>query len=214
MSNKPHLIIGGGGHASVLLDLLIQKNINVIGYVSPKPAVNKKLFSGLDWFNNDGDILKFNKSAITLVNGIGSLPYNELREKIYAEYKELGFSFATLISPNAIVSKFATLEEGVQVMNGAIIQTGTNVGYNSIVNTAAVIDHDCNIGHNNHIAPGVTISGQVTSKASVHFGTGASVIHAIDLNANVIIGAGAIITKNVDANTICYSARTIKKVRE
>lgn len=212
--NDSVLLIGSGGHASVLLDMLIEQKTKVLGYVSPLPAVNQKLFSNFHWFKSDEDILQFDKSTIKLVNGIGSLPENTLRADFYSKYQQIGYSFATLISTEAEVSRYATLEEGVQVMRGAIIQTGTNVGYNSIVNTGSIVDHDCSIGSNNHIAPGVSISGQVTSQKNVHFGTGSSVIQSININENVIVGAGSTITKDVEANLICFPAHITKKVRK
>jgi len=206
------LLIGAGGHASVLLDMLIEKNVNILGYVSPSPANNQTLFSQYRWYHNNEDILKFDKATIKLVNGIGSLPGNTLRADFYNKYKKIGYRFATLVSNNACVSRYVCFEEGVQVMNGAIIQTGVSVGFNSIVNTGSIVEHDCSIGSNNHIAPGATISGQVTSQKSVHFGTGSSVIQSININRNVVIGAGVTITKDVDENTICYPARIFKKV--
>ena len=206
------LLIGAGGHASVLLEMLIQQKTNILGYVSPFPAANIKLFSDLHWFQNDADIDQFDKLTIQLVNGIGSLPGNTRRADLYRQYKKLGYSFATLISSESSVSIYTCLEEGVQVMRGAIIQTGTSVGYNSIVNTGSIIDHDCSIGNNNHIAPGATISGQVTSKENVHFGTGSSVIQLININENSVVGAGTTIIKDVEKNTICYPARIFKKV--
>lgn len=210
--NDGVLLIGAGGHASVLLEILIEQKINIIGYVSPSPAVNQKLFSDFHWLKFDDDILQFDKSKIKLVNGIGSLPGSTLRADFYNQYKKLGYTFITLISNKASVSTYAYLEEGVQVMHGAIIQTGTSVGCNSIVNTGAIIDHDCIIGNDNHIAPGAAISGQVTSKTSVHFGTGSCVIQSININENVVIGAGTTITKDINKNNICYPARISKKV--
>jgi len=210
--NDGVLLIGSGGHASVLLELLIEQEVNVLGYVSPLPAINQKLFSGFHWFKSDEDILPFDKGTIKLANGIGSLPGNTLRADFYNKYKNLGYRFVTLVSKDAGVSKFATLDQGVQVMRGAMIQTGTSVGYNSIVNTGSIVDHDCSIGSNNHIAPGVTLSGHVISKENVHFGTGSAVIQSINVNENVVIGAGVTITKDVDKNTICYPARIFKKV--
>lgn len=210
--NNGVLLIGAGGHASVLLDMLIEQNINVLGYVSPSIANNQRLFSQYRWYHNDEDILQFDKATIKLVNGIGSLPGNTLRVDFYNKYEKLGYSFATLVSKDASVSKYATLDQGVQVMRGAMVQTGTSVGYNSIVNTGSIVDHDCSIGGNNHIAPGVTLSGQVNSKENVHFGTGSSVIQSVLLGDNVVIGAGVTITKDVDNNTICYPARIFKKV--
>ncbi|WP_231907440.1 NeuD/PglB/VioB family sugar acetyltransferase [Colwellia sp. PAMC 20917] len=193
--NDGVLLIGSGGHASVLLDMLIEQKINILGYISPLPAINQKLFSDFHWFKSDENILQFDKTVVKLVNGIGSLPGNTLRADFYNKYKDLGYSFATLVSEEACVSRYATLEEGVQVMRGAIIQTGTSVGYNSIVNTGSIVDHDCTIGSNNHIAPGVTISGQVTSKENVHFGTGSSIIQSINVNENVVVGGGALSLK-------------------
>jgi sugar O-acyltransferase (sialic acid O-acetyltransferase NeuD family) len=210
--NDGVLLIGSGGHASVLLDMLIEQKINVLGYVSPLPAANQKLFSDLYWFKSDEDILQFDKLTIKLINGIGSLPGNTLRADFYRNYKKLGYNFATVVSTDASVSRYAFLEEGVQVMRGAMIQTGTCIGYNSIVNTGSIVDHDCSIGNNNHIAPGVSISGQVASQSVVHFGTGSTVIQSININGNVIIGAGTTITKDINKNTICYPARIFTKV--
>lgn len=210
MSNSV-LLIGSGGHASVLLEILIEQEINVLGYVSPIPAANKKLFTNIHWFTSDDDILSFDKSTVTLVNGIGSLPGNTLRSDIYNKYKKLGFNFLTLVSKNANLSKHVFLAEGVQVMLGAIIQTGTTIGYNTIVNTGAIVDHDCSIGSNNHIAPGVTISGQIISQTNVHFGTGCSVIQSINIGGNAIIGAGVSVTKNINNNAICYPAKNFIK---
>jgi sugar O-acyltransferase (sialic acid O-acetyltransferase NeuD family) len=213
MSNDV-LVIGAGGHASVLIEILIDQDVNIIGYVSPLPAVNQKIFSDLHWFKCDDDILKFDKSTIKLVNGIGSLPGNTLRADFYSKYKKIGYRFGSVISQDASISKYAKLAEGVQVMCGAIVQTGVSVGCNSIINTGAIIDHDASIGSNNHIAPGVTISGQVTSKENVHFGTGCSVIQLININENAVIGAGATITKNIESNAVCYPAHIFKKIME
>lgn len=209
--NEGVLLIGSGGHASVLLEILIEQKVNIVGYVSPTAAANEMLFSNVHWFKDDEDILQFEKTAIRLVNGIGSIPGNKLRADLFRKYKKLGYRFATLISQKADVSKYAKLNEGVQVIRGAIIQTGANIGHNSIVNTGAIVEHDCSIGSNNHIAPGVTISGHVTSKENVHFGTASSVIQSIDISENVVIGAGTTITKHVDKNTICLPARIFKK---
>ena len=210
--NDGVLLIGSGGHASVLLEMLIEQKINVLGYVSPLPAVNQKLFSDFHWYKSDEDILLFDKLTIKLVNGIGSLPGNTLRADFYNKYKNLSYSFETLVAKDARVSRYATLEEGVQVMRGALIQTGTSIGFNSIVNTGSIIDHDCSIGNNNHIAPGTAISGQVTSQTNVHFGTGSAVIQSINVSENVVVGAGTTITKDIVKNTICYPARIFKKV--
>lgn len=209
---KPLLIIGAGGHASVLVDILRQQKREISGIVSPMLESQSKVFDGIEHFKNDDDILKFGKHTVKLVNGIGSLPGNNLRAFIYEKFKALGYEFEMVISNHSIISEFAKLEEGVQILTGAIVQTNACIGANSIINTGSIIEHDCIIGKNNHIAPGVTLSGQVTTSEYVHIGTGASVIHSVSIGNNVVIGSGTTITKNIAQKTVCLPARITQKV--
>jgi len=209
--NKPIVVLGGGGHASVLVEILRQLNQPIAAIVSPKLDENKLVFVGIKHLINDDDVLSFPPDSVLLVNGIGSLPGNQLRQEIYLRFASLGYHFLTLVSPHAIVSDYARLEDGVQIMANAVVQTGVEIGDNSIINTSASIDHDCRIGAHNHIAPAVTFSGDVTTGDSVHIGTAAIVIQGVHIGFNAVVGAGSIITKSVDADTICYPAKTINK---
>lgn len=166
---KPLIILGGGGHAAVLVEILRKNKRNILGLVSPDSNLTNKVFDGIPHFLNDNDVLNFDNSIVKLVNGIGALPGNNLRLKLYEHFNTLGYEFETVIDSNSIISNYSTLAEGVQIMAGAIIQTGARVGANSIINTGSIIEHDCSIGFNNHVAPGVTLSGQVQSKENVHW---------------------------------------------
>lgn len=210
--SKPLLIIGAGGHASVLVDILRQQKREILGVVSPQIESKSKVFDGIEHFNNDDDIFTFDNQSIKLVNGIGSLPGNRLRTFIYDKFKALGYEFETVIAHSAIVSDYVELAEGVQIFAGAIVQTNASIGANTIINTGSIIDHDCIIGRHNHIAPGVTLSGHVSTSEYVHIGTGASVIQSISIGGSSIIGAGAIATKNIADNMIYYPSEGIRKV--
>ena len=209
---KPLIILGSGGHASVLVDILKQQRRVILGFVSPGVRPESRVFCDIPHFSEDDDVLAFDKSEVKLVNGIGSIPGNSLRTLLYNHFSSNGYEFETVISSDSVVSSYAHLHDGVQVMAGAIIQTGAVIGSNSIINTGAIVDHDCNLGNNNHVAPGATLSGQVHSEENVHFGTGASVIQCVKIGKNVVIGAGAAITKNVQENTICFPSRITTKV--
>jgi sugar O-acyltransferase (sialic acid O-acetyltransferase NeuD family) len=204
--------LGTGGHACVLSDILLQQDRKIIAIISPVVPTKSRVFEGIPHLLNDEDIHQFDKKNVKLVNGIGSIPGKNQRFSVYHYFKRLGYEFETIIANQAFVSNYATLGEGVQVMAGAIVQTGAIIGANSLVNTGAIIDHDCHIGANNHIAPGVTLSGHVDSEEFVHFGTGVSVTQGVRLGENAVIAAGAIITQDVEKNTICFPARITKKV--
>lgn len=192
--NKPVIIIGGGGHAKVLLEILRIMSIKVIG-VTEKEQGNCKI--DLPFLGQDEIIFSYLPEELLLVNGIGSTGDNNIRKKVYDRFTSVGYEFMTLVHPSAIIAKDVVLNKGVQVMAGGIIQPGSFIGENTIINTKASIDHDCIVGKNIHIAPGVTISGNVRIAEDVHIGTGATIIQNVSIDKSSIVGAGSVVTKDI-----------------
>lgn len=211
MNNHGYLIIGGGGHAAALAEILVKQNKLLLGVVAPNVLAKNTIFNGVPHYLQDDDVLTFSVDNVLLVNGIGAMPYQTLREKIYTRFSELGYTFATVIADSAIVSDYATLGEGAQVMNNAVINIGSDIGENTIVNTSVSVDHDCLIGAHSHLAPGTTLSGQVKVESNVHIATGVNIINNITIGAESIIGVGANITKSVNAKSLVYCARSTIK---
>lgn len=205
--NKPVLVLGAGGHAAVLIDMLRQLNYDILGLVSNSQPMLQPIFDGIPWYSSDSDVLSFSKDAILLVNAVGSLPKVNTRFKLYNKFKNQGYHFANLISPSAIVSEYAKLTEGVQVMPGSIINAHALIGENSIINTGAIIEHDCVIGSHNHIAPGAVLSGTVVTGNYVHVGTGANVIQGVSVAEYAVVGAGATVTNNLASEKVLHVAK-------
>lgn len=212
--SKPLVVIGGGGHAKVLIDSLILNQEKIIGIVDPKLYETTKHYLHIPVFSNERFIHQHHSSEIELVLGLGSLPKNIKRFEIYNCYKKLGFSFKTVIHPSALIGTNVLLGEGTHVMAGVIIQCHSIIGSNVIVNTKSSIDHDSRVGNNCHIAPGVTLSGNVILEENVHVGTGACIINNIIIEKNTVIGAGAVITKNIEKNCIVYPCKSKIQLRE
>lgn len=207
MSSKPIVIIGGGGHASVLADILLQQGKEIIAVVSHESVKQRKVFDGIHHYTKDEDVCKYKPEDIVLVNGIGQMPNCKLRSKIEKKYKELEFSFESVIASTAEVSCYSYIEPGVQVLNSAVVQAGSIIREGTIINTGSIVEHDCHIGIFNHLAPGTTLSGQVKTGEHVHIGTGASVIQDIKIGKCSIIGAGAIVLKDVPDNSVVFGFR-------
>lgn len=205
--NQPLLILGAGGHASVLVDILLRCGHKLSGVVSPEMDNCWGVFDGIKYYGNDEDVLLFTKDSIRLVNGVGSLPNNSIRTQLYQQFEKKGYQFETVIAPSAIVSDYVQLGHGVQVMEGAIINAGVKIGNNTIINTGAIIEHDCNIGAHNHIASGVVLSGQVVTSDHAHIGTGANIMQCISIGEHAVIGMGAAVYKNVPSGYIVYGCR-------
>jgi sugar O-acyltransferase (sialic acid O-acetyltransferase NeuD family) len=199
---KPIIVIGGGGHAGVVLDLLQQTGKNeILGFtdMATSSIVSNKL--RIPKLGNDEFVINnYSPDSVWLVNGLGSTAKMSLRESIFNFFKMYHYEFMTLVHPRAIVAPNVIIEEGAQIMAGVIIQTGSTIGKNSIVNTGSIVDHDCTIGSHVHIAPGVTLSGNVIVENGVHVGTGASIIQGVNIATQALVGAGSVVIQNVQAN--------------
>ncbi|NTU31058.1 acetyltransferase [Brevibacillus sp. HB1.1] len=188
------IVIGGGGHAKVLIEILLSQAREVIGYTD---FIDHGDIYGVPCLGNDSKIEHYLAENIVLVNGLGSTGDNTRRKHLYDLYKEKGYKFTSVIHPSAIISPSVVIDEGVQIMAGVIIQADCYIGSNSIINTRASVDHDSKIGKHVHIAPGVILSGGVEVQEGTHLGTGSVVIQGILVGKESLVGAGAVVIKNI-----------------
>lgn len=193
----PVLVLGAGGHAKVLVEALLAHAAVIAGIVDADPALMGMTLLGVPVIGGDELVGEFPPTEIMLVNGIGSIGLPIKRRELFVKFKALGYRFATVIHPSAVVSSDVELGEGAQVMAGAVIQPGSRIGCNAIVNTRASVDHDCIIGNHCHVAPGVTLSGGVMTGESCHIGTGATVIQGVRIGGGSVAGAGALVLRDV-----------------
>ena len=191
------IILGAGGHAKVLIDALLLSSAVIAGVVDPDLALVGTTILGVPVLGGDDVINEFPPSEIKLVNGLGSVGLPVKRQQLYERFKDLGYKFATVVHPSAVVASDVVLGEGAQVMAGAVIQPGCRIGINSIINTRASVDHDSIVGEHAHVAPGVTMSGGVKIGMGSHIGTGATLIQGKSIGRGCLVAAGAVVTKDI-----------------
>ena len=198
----PFLIIGAGGHAKVVLDLLLASGCTVVGMLDVDPQSLGRQILGHPVLAEDITLAAHLPGTVLLANGVGGIGHTEQRRRVFERMVTQGYVFPALIHPTAIIARDVMVEDSAQVMAGAVIQTGAHIGHNSIVNTRAIIDHDCQIGGNCHIAPGATLSGSVRLGDGAHVGTGACVIQGIHIGAHACVGAGAVVIRDVASHSV------------
>lgn len=200
MRQVPIILLGAGGHAKVVLDLLHALDHRILGICDPELANNGVgQWRGLPVLGNDEMIEEHRPDSIALANGIGSLPNSHLRHRLHQRFKQKGYRFITLVHPSAILGSGVELGEGVQVMAGTIIQADTQLGNDVIINTGARIDHESVIGDHTHVAPGAVLSGNVTVADGGHIGPGAVVIQGVKLGQGAVVGAGTTVLSDLPA---------------
>jgi len=197
MFNLSIIVIGAGGHAKVLIDTLLYQHRNIIGIVDCDSSKIGTTVLGVPIIGGDEIVFRYSIKEICLVNGLGSVKDTKLRQCIYEKFKQQGYCFEQVIHQSAIIARNVQLDEGVQIMAGAVIQTCAHIGNNSIINTGALIEHDCSIGKHVHIAPGTVLSGGCDIGSGTHIGTASVVIQNIKIGSNSIIGAGSVVVDNI-----------------
>jgi sugar O-acyltransferase (sialic acid O-acetyltransferase NeuD family) len=212
---KSLVIIGAGGHASVVADaaqcahewrhisffddrwpaLATHAGLEVVGNLD---ALRERL--SLGW---PGDT--------ELVVAVGD---NTARMRLSMEFSSAGARLATVVHPSAVVSASATLGAGTVVFARAVVNPACVIGKSCIVNTGAVVDHNANIGDGVHICPGVALAGNVSVGELTWVGIGSCVIQGVRIGARATVGAGAAVIRNVEAGATVVGnpARKIRSV--
>lgn len=204
MMGLPVIILGGGGHARVLIESLRLTSVPIVGIADSDPDLHGKCVDGIAVIGDDDCVRQYAVDEVLLVNGVGSVSVPAVRIRLFERYAGSGYHFATVVHPAALIAQGVRIGEGAQIMAGAIIQPGCCIGLNAIVNTGAVVDHDCFIGDHAHIAPGVTLSGGVRVGDKAHVGTGATVIQGIGIGTGSVVGAGAVVVRDIPAGVTAF----------
>lgn len=178
------VIIGAGGHAKVCYE--IAESMNQWSEIT---ILDDK--SENDFFKISGPVSTFtNYPDADFFIAIGS---NDVRRRFYEMIIEKQYNLATLIHPNATISKSAQVGTGTVIMPGVIVNASTNVGNGVILNTAVTVDHDNIINDYVHISPGSHLAGNVKVGWNTWIGAGTTIINDIEINPNIIIGAGTLV---------------------
>lgn len=207
------ILLGAGGHAKVVLDMLLLSNLTIIGVICPQLATKKvSLWRGLKVLGGDEALKKFHPEQVYLVNGVGMMPSARTHFELFVNARTAGFSFLNLIHPSALVSRSVQIGQGVQIMAGAVIQADTILADNIIINTRAVVEHDCEIMSHSHVATGAVLCGQVQLAERVFVGAGATIIQGVNVGNRAVIGAGTVVVKDVASQATIRGASAVTRL--
>jgi UDP-perosamine 4-acetyltransferase len=190
------VVIGGGGHAKVVIDVLKAAGWQVAGYTDPAPAAGGRI-ADVPCLGDDAALADLHAAGIPWA--IVALGDNALRARMAERALALGFALARAVHPSAQISPSARLGAGVAVMPGAVVNAGSVLGDNTILNTSATVDHDCAVGRSVHIAPGAHLAGYVTVEDEALVGVGSIVGRGRPLRVGrgAVIGIGSVVFLDV-----------------
>lgn len=209
-------MVGGGGHARVLQEVLREAGHELGGFVAPSDSglalASSEEVGQLERITDEA-LLELDPESVLLINGIGSTGDLSLRASVFEKFKAAGFNFLQTAAQTAYVSDSATLLEGVQVMHMAAVNPLAIINDNTIVNTGAIVEHHNTIGAHCHISIGAVLSGNVSVGDRTHIGANATILQGVKIGSNCIIGAGAVVLKDVPDNHIAVGVPAVAKKR-
>lgn len=213
MTAPPLAILGAGGHAKVVIDIVERMGVHrIVGVFDDDPSkwgtrvLGHEVVGGIDEF-----LLNWRSRCPEVVIGIGS---NPVRQNLYRKVSEKRFVVVSAVHPTAAVAPDVEVGEGTVVMAQVAVNPGCRIGPCAVINTSASVDHDCVLGECVFIAPGARLAGDVRVGDLSFVGTGASIIPGRTLGRNVTVGAGAAVITDVpdDVTVVGVPAHVVTPV--
>lgn len=207
--DKKIVLLGYSGHAYSVIDAIRSMDIEISGYLDPKP--NSMNPHHLDYLGSEHSI---ELSASLIENNFfPSIGDTKLRAQLISFIENKGLSQTNIIHKTANVSQDVVLESSIFISNGAIINALAKIKKAAIINTGAIIEHECHIGEYTHVGPGAVLAGNVQIGQNTFIGANATVIPGIKIGNNVTVGAGSVVIQDIKDNMsyVGNPARQLKK---
>jgi UDP-perosamine 4-acetyltransferase len=209
MTKDKIVVIGCGGHAKVVIELLRAMGATPAICIGDSDGPDDCL--GVPALKGDHNLRKLrDKGYEAAIVAIGS---NENRQRLGEAAAGFGYRLVSAISPSAVISPTAKIGMGVAIMAGAVVNADSIVEDFAIINTGAIVDHDCRIGRSAHIAPQCGLAGNVTVGARSFLGIGCKVTPKIEIGDDVTVGAGAVVCGNIPNGELFFGVPAKRHVR-
>jgi UDP-perosamine 4-acetyltransferase len=210
------VILGGGGHARVVLDALraARAAASYVVLEVDSGRIGGEL-DGVPIIGGDDRLGEYaDRDDAAFVVGVGSAGNSRTRQRLFELGCAHGLPPLACVHPTAVCSAGATFGSGVQLLAGSIVGPGAVVGVNCLVNSGAIVEHDCRVGDHVHVAIGACLAGGVAVGAGAHIGAGAVVIEQTHIGAGAIVGAGAVVLSDVPPNVVAAGvpARVLRAI--
>jgi len=201
--NNSIVIVGGGGHAKVCIDILRQTNeYEILGIIDSKLEIGAEILGVKVIGSNDSLRSLIGLGVVYAVNGVGAVSNPKLRHKIHNELIDIGFRLPNLIHALSMIEPSSIIGEGNQIMMGAIIGSAVQIGNGCIVNSGSVISHDCILRDHCHIAPGAILAGAVEVGENAVIGMGSTIYLGLKIGKDSIVYNGVNVLKNVSQDGV------------
>lgn len=182
------ILVGGGGHCKSVIDVAESAGYTILGILDRPEEVGKSVLN-YKVIGIDDEMSKYADKAEFVVT-VGQIQSANLRMRLHKQLEDAGCKLATIVSPRAQVSQYASLGEGTVVMHQAVVNAEAHIGKGCIINTFANIEHDVHIGDYCHISTGSMVNGGAQIGSETFLGSQSAVNQGVKILGGVFLPQG------------------------
>lgn len=186
------LILGAGGHAIEILDILEKGGVSDISFYD-EIGDSLRLVDKYPILKDRERALRYLESNPYYCLGVGN---PKLRKDFYLKFQHLG-SFCSIVSESAQIGNYCQIGKGVNIMHFTLISNNAIVKDGVLLNAGSYVHHDSYIGEFSEIGPGVKVLGKARIGKQTFIGSNAVVLPGVIIGDNAVVGAGSVVTKNI-----------------
>jgi len=134
---------------------------------------------------------------------------NGTRRSIFLGMENRGENIVSAIHPASVIAPDVSVGRGTMICAGAVVNPGTEIGCNVILNTGCTVDHHNRIHDHVHIAPGAHLGGKVEVGEGTLVGIGTAVLPGVKIGRWCVVGAGSVVTKDIPDGSLAFGIPTV-----
>lgn len=205
------ILLGIGGHAHSVVDSIMRTGkYRIIGFLD-REEMRGKSYGDYFVLGVDADAGRYFETGVkNAFVTVGFMGQGDIRERLYWQLKDVGYTLPNIVDYTAAVSDNAKLGEGVFVGKKAVINADAEIGDMCIVNTGAIVEHDCIVDDFSHVAVGSVLCGNVQIGRASFVGANATVIQGVHIGNKCVIGAGTTVRRNVEDYCMVKNEKIVK----
>lgn len=196
------VMIGAGGHARVLADILrLRGTLELVAVLDDDPRTHGGHLGRVEIIGSAALLERRPRAATACVVAIGD---NRTRARLYNLALGLGYRLPSLIHPSAVIASDVVIPDGLTVCAGVVVNPGSRLGVNVVLNTGSQVDHDGVIGDHAHLHPGAVLAGAVEVGAYTYIGSNATLNPGVKVGRGSMIGSGAVVVNDIPDGVVAY----------
>ncbi len=199
---KPVVIIGVGGYASNLVDMMHDVNresgselFRPVGLLDDTPSRQGQSYYGLPVLGTLREAS--NLRDVYFINAIGSTNTAKAKPELINRTGIELDRFISIVHPSAYISSSATIAAGSVVCQKCVVMAESAIGIHVKTLPLATISYGAFIGDYSTVAGGAVVAAEVRIGSCAYIGANAVIRERISVGANVVIAMGAMVVADV-----------------